>query len=378
MSVKIRPYQGGPEWEVDIRVVMPDGTPRRERRKAPVASKSAALRWGQAREREILREDPRTQGKEVAPTLREFASRFMSGYAEANRQKPSGIAAKRTIIDNHLVPVLGDKRLDEIGNEDVQRLKNALKERAPKTVNNVLSVLNTMLRTAVDWKVILAMPCRVRMLRVPRTEMRFYDFDEFERLVVAAETIDANTALVVLLGGEAGLRCGEIMALEWGDVDLKRKPAHLVVRRSEWKGQVTAPKSERFRRVPLTGRLAGALKEYKHLRGPRVVCQEDGAPLTQKVVQGLVRRAAQKAGLTDAGVHMLRHTFCSHLAMRGASAKAIQELAGHKDLTTTQIYMHLSPAALEDAISLLDGHSSRRNSWRDRGGGGNRRPKSLK
>ena len=47
-------------------------------------------------------------------------------------------------------------------------------------------------------------------------------------------------------------------------------------------------------------------------------------------------------------------TFCSHLAMRGAPARAIQELAGHQDLTTTQRYMHLSPAAIEGAIRLLD------------------------
>jgi hypothetical protein len=61
---------------------------------------------------------------------------------------------------------------------------------------------------------------------------------------------------------------------------------------------------------------------------------------------------------------MLRHTFCSHLAMRGAPARAIQELAGHADLTTTQRYMHLSPAAIESAIGLLDspgGHSGRGN-----------------
>jgi integrase len=54
----------------------------------------------------------------------------------------------------------------------------------------------------------------------------------------------------------------------------------------------------------------------------------------------------------------LRHTFCSHLVMRGAPARAIQELAGHQDLTTTQRYMHLSPAALEQAIQLLDRPSS--------------------
>jgi integrase len=54
------------------------------------------------------------------------------------------------------------------------------------------------------------------------------------------------------------------------------------------------------------------------------------------------------------GVHVLRHTFCSHLAMRGGATRAIQELAGHQDLATTQRYMHLSPGAIESAIRLLD------------------------
>ena len=57
-------------------------------------------------------------------------------------------------------------------------------------------------------------------------------------------------------------------------------------------------------------------------------------------------------------MHILRHTFCSHLAMRGAPARAIQELAGHADLTTTQRNMHLSPAPTDDAIRLLDGRTS--------------------
>ena len=64
------------------------------------------------------------------------------------------------------------------------------------------------------------------------------------------------------------------------------------------------------------------------------------------------RRANLNVG--DKGLHILRHTFCSHLAMRGAPAKAIQELAGHADLTTTLRYMHLSPAARDSAIRLLD------------------------
>jgi integrase len=159
--------------------------------------------------------------------------------------------------------------------------------------------------------------------------------------------------LVVLLGGEAGLRCGEMMALEWTDVDFAKR--QLRVARSEWKGHVTMPKGGRLRCVPMTRRLTEALREARHLRGSRVLC-DAGKPLTQKVSQVLVRRTARRANVKP-GIHILRHSFCSHLAMREAPARAIQELAGHQDLGTTQRYMHLSPAALDAAIRLLEaGH----------------------
>ena len=83
-------------------------------------------------------------------------------------------------------------------------------------------------------------------------------------------------------------------------------------------------------------------------------CHSDGSPLTRQTVQSLIGRVSRRAGLSSVGVHVLRHTFCSHLAMRGAPARAIQELAGHADLSMTQRYMHLSPAAIENAIRLLD------------------------
>ena len=182
--------------------------------------------------------------------------------------------------------------------------------------------------------------------------MAFHDFPAYERLVEAAVAIDANSHLIVLLGGEAGLRCGEMMALSWSDIDLRQ--GQLRVRHSEWKGHVTEPKGGKVRYVPLTVRLEGALSRHRHLRSQRVLTIESGRPLTQKMVQDRVRWAARRAGLEDDGVHILRHTFCSHLAMRGAPAGAIQELAGHKDLGTTQRYMHLSPAAKRAAIQLLD------------------------
>ena len=149
------------------------------------------------------------------------------------------------------------------------------------------------------------------------------------------------------------------MALGWGDMDLQKR--QLCVQRSDWKGHVTIPKGGRLRYVPLTIRLAAALRDHRHLRTYRVLCLADGSPLSADVVKHHVERAARRAQIKQNGVHRLRHTFCSHLAMRGAPARAIQELAGHKDLSTTQRYMHLSPAALDSAIRLLDGGGRGRN-----------------
>jgi site-specific recombinase XerD len=90
-----------------------------------------------------------------------------------------------------------------------------------------------------------------------------------------------------------------------------------------------------------------------------VLCQDEGQPFTKQIVQNRMLLAAKRANVRR-GIHILRHTFCSHLSMRGAPARAIQELAGHSDLGTTQRYMHLSPAALEAAIGLLDGRGNQR------------------
>lgn len=360
MSLTIRPYRRG-GWEVDIRIVTPDGARRfRERRRAPVSSRSAAVRWAEGRERILFQRlmDPAHNNSErkEAPTLQVFAPRFIDGHARANRQKPSGIAAKEMILRVHLLPALGHKRLDTIKSEDVQRLKRDLEAKAPKTVNNVLAVLSVLLKKAVEWEVIERMPCLVKLLPIQQGSTAFHDFGEYERLVEAAHVLDPRTHLIALLGGEAGLRCGEMIALEWADVDLVNR--QVCISRSDWNGQVTTPKGGRLRHVPLTRRLRAALNDHRHLRSARVLCQDDAEPLTRQMVQTRAKRAAHRANVKP-GVHILRHTFCSHLAMQGAPVRAIQELAGHKELSMTQRYMHLSPAALDAAIRLLDFPQSR-------------------
>jgi site-specific recombinase XerD len=91
------------------------------------------------------------------------------------------------------------------------------------------------------------------------------------------------------------------------------------------------------------------------MRGTPVFTHQDGGPVHRRDLRRWLRAAQRHANVkVTEGPHILRHTFCSHLAMRGAPAKSIQELAGHSNLTTTYRYMHLSPAAREGAIRLLN------------------------
>ncbi|MGH7439869.1 MAG: tyrosine-type recombinase/integrase, partial [Polyangiaceae bacterium] len=110
MTIKVRQWTKGKRmgFEVDIRFTYPDGTPLRQRVKAPVESKSAAKRWGEARERELLMQpspvllERQEEERKEVPTLREFAPRVIAQHARANRQKASTIHAKERIFENHL------------------------------------------------------------------------------------------------------------------------------------------------------------------------------------------------------------------------------------------------------------------------------------
>jgi integrase len=152
--------------------------------------------------------------------------------------------------------------------------------------------------------------------------------------------------VVLLLGGEAGLRRGEILGLRWCDVDFTRR--QLVVAQAVWEGKGEAdrmargrrryadsPKGGRGRVVPLTDALCDALKRFRHLRGELVLYADDSQPASSYQLRTWLQAAQRRAGLpvTTGGLHVLRHTFCSYLATRGAPAKAIQELAGHSDLS---------------------------------------------
>jgi integrase len=345
-------------WEYYVKVRFASGQVVTEKRRVPLdnCTRAKAERYAQEREAELYRAGPAAkEAKKIIPTLREFAPRYLEEYCRANRQKPGTIIQKQNNLRTHLYPRFGEKRLDQVNDPEIQKLKAALADRNPKTVNNVLSTLSTLLKSAVEWNVIDRPPCTIHHLRVTQSPAPFYEPHEYEQLVRAARALDPRIELMVLLAGDAGLRLGEVIALEQTDLDFARSIIH--VRRSEWEGYVTLPKSGRVRQVDLPARLKAALKANRHLRSERVLTRMDGpGGVTQVLLAKWMKRALRRAGMkvTNGGLHILRHTYCSRLAMLGVPALAIKELAGHQSLTTTMRYMHLSPSARSEAVRRLD------------------------
>lgn len=338
--IKIRRYKRTQMYEVDITLRLPDGTQHRERKKSPVASVSGTRRWAEARERELLSGATSPKPKNLGPTLEKFWPVYCQSI-KSDRQKHSTRELKESIYRNWLAVHLKGKRLGEIDNTAVAVLKTALQSSSRKHHNNVMSTLNTALKTAIDLGELDAMPCTIKLLRIPKDEHGFHEAEEYERLVKTAALLSPQHQLLVLLGGDAGLRLGEIEALEHQDIDRRRNIIH--VRRAVYRGVVDLPKHNKVRRVPMRQRLAAALP-----RGVGRIFGGDDKALTRMLDKVL------KAARIEGHPHKLRHTAFSLMAMRGVPLPVIQELAGHESIQTTMRYSHLSPTATASAIQLMD------------------------
>ena len=344
-------------WVVDF--IGADGARYQER--SPAQSKRGARSYELARKKEIEAEVlAARQVVPAIPTFGAFSEEFMhdeapttSGYME--------MKSKRSMLDRHLLPRFEGTPLDGIKVRDIKRLIGDLRAmpRSDKTVNNILTLLKTIMRYAVEVEVLEAIP-KIKLLTVPAQDFDFLDFDE-QAVLLDAVRSDHSLYVAALLGVDAGLRAGEIAGLQWQDVNYQL--GRLRVVRQLQDGREFPPKWGGIRDIPLTGRLKRALKEQRHLKGPWVLMADktvrgvtSNNPWSKEVLRWRGERLYRLASLPKPGMpwHCLRHTFCSHLAMRGVPARSIQELAGHKSITTTMRYMHLTPQALENAISKLE------------------------
>ncbi len=338
----------GEHWLIDVTFRHPDGRTERVRKVSPVNTRRGAEEYERQILKALLAGTFGGKEKKEAPTLAAFWARFMDDYVRVEN-KPSEIRKKELTYKNHLGPAFGQMRLDAIRAKHIDAYK-ADKRRAglaAKSINNHLMILGKALRCAARWELIDAVPA-FEPLKVQKQTFDFLSFEEAE-LLLERSTGEAHTMIALVLN--TGLRAGEVVALKWDDVGLRTRT--LTVARSDWYGVEGSPKGGDSETVPLNDRAQAALQAHRHLRGPYVFCHDDGAKLTYRQASGLLERACRLAGMRVVGLHVLRHTFASHLVMRGAPLKAVQELMRHANIQTTMRYAHLSPGVTAAAADLL-------------------------
>jgi integrase len=284
------------------------------------------------------------------PTFREWAKEFLDVYPAVNN-KPSEAQTKRTLVRLHLAPFFGDTRIDRITESEIERYKAGRIEAgsAPKSINNHLTVLRRMLVVAMKWRRMSGPAPDIGFMKVPEPPFRFLTFDEARALLAA---VDAEWRPMVLVALRTGLRIGELLALRWEDVDLSK--GLLVVRRNVYRGKLGTPKGGRAREVAMSPEAVAALRPLPSRFAKGYVFGAGAAPLTAGETKWPLWRAGTNAKLGRLGWHVLRHTFASHLVMRGVSLKAVQELLGHRDIKMTLRYAHLAPGVKRDAVTTLD------------------------
>lgn len=334
-------------WMIDIDITMPDGKTVRIRKVSPIPTQKGAKEYERELRQSVL---AGTYGKEQSPasTIREFSAVFMEMHAEVSN-KPSEVAAKQSVLDVHILPALGDVLLDQVDDLKIARFKSAQRAKglAPKTINNHLIVLQTLLSKAVEWNKLERAP---KIAKLPRMqpEITFLSFAEARQLEAAVGAEPLDTAVVVAL--HVGLRRGELIGLQWGDVDFQKR--RLTVRRAVWNGEAVAPKSGKERTVQLNAKAIAALQATPR-RGTWVWSMEDGNSVPKDAFTCILERALKRAGLHHIGWHTLRHTFASHLVMRGAPIVAVQQALGHSSIGMTMRYSHLMPEIGGLMVDLL-------------------------
>ena len=303
---------------------------------------------------EVKPTPPPEVAKKEVPTLKDFAATFLETSGVTN--KPSTVASKELVLRCHILPRLGNLRLDAISYEHVEDLKIALatstskkgKARRPKTVNNVITTLHRLMVVAKKRGLISSLP-EFEPIRCPAPEFDFLSFEESSRLIEAARD-EWRTLITFAL--RTGMRRGELVALRWQDVDLEA--GKVLVRQTIWRGIIGVPKNHKPREIPLSAQVVAMLKAHRHLRGPLVFCDEGGEYLRVNKLNRVIVAVCKRAGLRHIGWHVLRHTFASHLAMRNVPLKAVQELLGHASIQMTMRYAHLSPSVSRAAVDLLE------------------------
>lgn len=322
----------------------------RYRKRSPENSKAGAQAFESVLRQRLARGEC-VDGKKRrhSQSFSEFSKFWFDTYVKSNN-KPTEQRTKEWILRCHLVPFFGSLELPKITTIHVERFK-ALKQnegQQAKSINNHLAVLSRCLTCAEEWGELEAVP-KMKRLRVEPRTIEFLSERECRRLLSYREESVLHS--MIAAARYTGMRNAELRALRWSDVDFDRQ--QISVRHAFSLNELTSPKNNRVRHIPMAGGLCRVLASRRKQDG-FVFCDRDGSPIPYDTTLSALRRVCRKTGVRRIGWHVIRHTFASHLVTRGVPIRAVQQLLGHASIVMTERYAHLAPSTLHRAVSVLE------------------------
>ncbi|MCB9369600.1 MAG: site-specific integrase [Calditrichaeota bacterium] len=242
-------------------------------------------------------------------------------------------------------------RASEVQRVYLEELLSALSKagQEARTLNAELHFLKMLFKYAVEEGFVADNPAqRIKPFRETKKaeSVQFWSEDEVRKILA---TVRSHWRPIFEFLYLTGLRKGELIHLTWKDVNLSDdQPTITVQAKEDW---VTKTVSRRI--VPLNDRAVEILKAQNHVKNHnRVFCGADGGFVHPDKIYVELKRALRHLGLTG-DVHQWRHTFASHLVMKGQGLETVSKLLGHASIEMTMKYAHLAPAHLRSAVKEL-------------------------
>ena len=303
-------------------------------------------------------------------TLRESAEEWLDGVkAGAIRTrggsvyKPSALRGYEAALTARILPALGGRKLEDITRADVQALVDRLMREGldASTIRNALMPLRVIYRRLVARGVVAVNPTSA--LELPALEGKRDRIASPGEAARRLQVLPMQDRALWATAIYAGLRLGELQALEWASVDLAGGMIHVVRSWDPKSGVYVDPKSRAgTRRVPVSAVLRDHLMEHKLATGGEgLVWRGSGVtPLASSTISDRSRRAWRAAGMTAITLHECRHTYASLMIAAGVNAKALSTYMGHANIAVTfDRYGHLMPGNENEAAALLDAYLER-------------------
>ena len=283
---------------------------------------------------------------------KEWLSEWLNNYVKI-ASKHRTIERYYEIVRQHIVPRIGECELDDLTPMLLQKHISELltvgnirtgKGLAASSVNSIITVIQNSLHIAHSLGLIKEqVGDKIKRPKLTERAVECFSLDEQKKIEQAVLQSKKLHMIGVLVGLYTGLRIGELIAVEWSDIDLENRL--LSVNKTCHYGKdatgiytriIESPKTESsIRIVPLPKQLIPLLKECKRQSKATLLVSNNGVGVSVRTYQRNFDVMLQKLGIPHRGFHALRHTFATRAIECGMDVKTLSEILGHKSSTIT-------------------------------------------